>query len=269
MTGTAAECALLAERLRELRARTGLSLAALAERTAYSKSSWDRYLGGKKPAPRQAVQALCALAGEDSGPLIALWELADAQWSGRSSAAPAAAAPPAAGTAEAAELPRRAGHRRPLLIGAGAAALAAVAALTALSLSGADTGHRTVVSPALSPTPGCRGRTCEGKDPGPMSCALPDRSEVLGPRHRTRTGAFVQLRYSKACAAAWGRFWHARIGDAIEVSAPGGPPRRAEATGGGDTKSYLFTHMVDASDLTGLRVCFDPVGAGPRECFRP
>ncbi|MCZ9342799.1 helix-turn-helix domain-containing protein, partial [Streptomyces sp. TRM76130] len=48
--------------LRELRARTGLSLAALAERTAYSKSSWERYLNGKILPPRQAVRELCRIA---------------------------------------------------------------------------------------------------------------------------------------------------------------------------------------------------------------
>ncbi|MEJ8650090.1 helix-turn-helix domain-containing protein [Streptomyces sp. MS1.AVA.3] len=73
----------LAERLRELRRRTGLSLAALAERTPYSKSSWERYLNAKKLPPRGAVEALCLLAGEPPGQLVALWELADAAWSGR------------------------------------------------------------------------------------------------------------------------------------------------------------------------------------------
>ncbi|GGY13608.1 hypothetical protein GCM10010358_77340 [Streptomyces minutiscleroticus] len=63
MTSGAPECAALAEGLRAVRARTGPSLVALAERTAYSKSSWERYLNGKKPVPRQAVEALCATAG--------------------------------------------------------------------------------------------------------------------------------------------------------------------------------------------------------------
>ncbi|MET7797160.1 helix-turn-helix transcriptional regulator, partial [Streptomyces decoyicus] len=69
--------------MRELRRRTGLTLAALAERTPYSKSSWERYLNAKKLPPRGAVEALCLLAGEPPGQLVALWELADAAWSGR------------------------------------------------------------------------------------------------------------------------------------------------------------------------------------------
>ncbi|MFD0626801.1 helix-turn-helix domain-containing protein [Streptomyces sp. Wh19] len=47
-------------------------------RTGYSRSSRERYLNGKKPAPRQAVEALCALTGTSPGRLPALWELADA-----------------------------------------------------------------------------------------------------------------------------------------------------------------------------------------------
>lgn len=49
--------------LRALRERTGLSLVGLAARTAYSKSSWQRYLNGRKLPPRDAVEQLCRLAG--------------------------------------------------------------------------------------------------------------------------------------------------------------------------------------------------------------
>ncbi|MGW3506375.1 helix-turn-helix domain-containing protein [Streptomyces sp. NPDC000994] len=89
------ECERLAGTLRGLRARTGLSLAGLADRTRYSKSSWERYLNGKTVPPRQAVEALCALAGEDPGRPLALWELAEAVWSGRSGSPPEPAPPTA------------------------------------------------------------------------------------------------------------------------------------------------------------------------------
>ncbi|MEV0979239.1 helix-turn-helix transcriptional regulator [Streptomyces sp. NPDC049915] len=49
--------------LRDLKDATGLSLAALGARTAYSKSSWQRYLNAVQPPPRQAVTALCRVAG--------------------------------------------------------------------------------------------------------------------------------------------------------------------------------------------------------------
>ncbi|MFC8145273.1 helix-turn-helix domain-containing protein [Streptomyces paradoxus] len=70
----------LVEQLRALKDRTGLSLAELARRTAYSKSSWQRYLSGAKQPPRGAVQALCRVAGADQARLLALWDLADSTW---------------------------------------------------------------------------------------------------------------------------------------------------------------------------------------------
>jgi transcriptional regulator with XRE-family HTH domain len=70
----------LVGQLRALKDRTGLSLAELARRTAYSKSSWQRYLSGAKQPPRGAVQALCRVAGADQARLLALWDLADQTW---------------------------------------------------------------------------------------------------------------------------------------------------------------------------------------------
>lgn len=70
----------LVEQLRALKDRTGLSLAELARRSAYSKSSWQRYLSGAKQPPRGAVQALCRVAGAEQARLLALWDLADQTW---------------------------------------------------------------------------------------------------------------------------------------------------------------------------------------------
>jgi transcriptional regulator with XRE-family HTH domain len=67
----------LVEQLRALKDRSGLSLAELARRTAYSKSSWQRYLSGAQPPPRAAVQALGRAVGADQARLLALWELSD------------------------------------------------------------------------------------------------------------------------------------------------------------------------------------------------
>ncbi|WP_449353374.1 helix-turn-helix domain-containing protein [Streptomyces shaanxiensis] len=74
------EARLLVEQLRQLKDRTDLSLAELARRTAYSKSSWQRYLSGAKQPPRGAVRALCRVADADQARLLALWELADPVW---------------------------------------------------------------------------------------------------------------------------------------------------------------------------------------------
>ncbi|WP_432134902.1 MULTISPECIES: helix-turn-helix domain-containing protein [unclassified Streptomyces] len=71
------------EHLRELKDRTGLSLAALGARTAYSKSSWQRYLNAVQPPPRQAVAALCRVAGltgTEAERYGVRWELAVKAW---------------------------------------------------------------------------------------------------------------------------------------------------------------------------------------------
>jgi hypothetical protein len=68
------------EQLRLLKDRTGLSLVALGARTAYSKSSWQRYLNATQPPPRQAVVALCRVVGEDAERFVVRWELAVRAW---------------------------------------------------------------------------------------------------------------------------------------------------------------------------------------------
>ncbi|MFF1301580.1 helix-turn-helix domain-containing protein [Streptomyces sp. NPDC058307] len=66
----------LAAVLRQVRQRTGLSLAQLANATTYSKSSWERYLNGKSLPPRNAVKELCRLADEPADRALALLDIA-------------------------------------------------------------------------------------------------------------------------------------------------------------------------------------------------
>ncbi|OCC10052.1 peptidoglycan-binding protein [Streptomyces sp. PTY087I2] len=68
------------DRLRELKDRSGLSLAALANRTSYSKSSWERYLNGKSLPSAEAVRELAGLCGADANRLLALHSLAADDW---------------------------------------------------------------------------------------------------------------------------------------------------------------------------------------------
>ncbi|MFF4112273.1 helix-turn-helix domain-containing protein [Streptomyces sp. NPDC001714] len=90
------------EQLRLLKDDTGLSLVALGARTAYSKSSWQRYLNAVQPPPRQAVVALCRVAGladSDAERHAVRWELAVEAWP-RPATAPDPDRPPGAGDAE-------------------------------------------------------------------------------------------------------------------------------------------------------------------------
>lgn len=285
--GEGVEGSRLAVRMRELRVRTGLTLAGLAERTPYSKSSWERYLNAKKLPPRGAVEALCLLAGEPSGGLVALWELADAAWSGRgrpdgSGRGPDGAgrsmspdrrtspAPAPASAAAGAPSPRL--PQRVVAVVAGACAgLVAVGAAVLVFGAGAGgvgTGPGKGAAPVPSEVTGCRARACDGKDPESMYCELPDL--VVTPVERTAArGEHVQIRYGKACGAAWGRLRNGRVGDRLEVSVPGVRPRSVRVVDRFDAEGYLVTPMAAARGPEGIRLCLYPAGGGAGECFAP
>jgi transcriptional regulator with XRE-family HTH domain len=67
--------------LRRLVDRSGLSIAAVADRTGYSKTSWERYLGGRLIPPKGAVVALAEVTGTPQIHLTTMWELAERAWS--------------------------------------------------------------------------------------------------------------------------------------------------------------------------------------------
>ncbi|MFE1288374.1 helix-turn-helix domain-containing protein [Streptomyces sp. NPDC058751] len=122
----------LVERLKEAKEATGLSFAALAAATAYSKSSWERYLNGKVCPPRDAVETLARLSGADPARLLALWRLAEGAWSGRDARCPAAG--PDTGT-------DAASGSEPRL---GAVPTAGTGTKTGAGTEHAGTGHRSV-----------------------------------------------------------------------------------------------------------------------------
>ncbi|MET9916838.1 helix-turn-helix domain-containing protein [Streptomyces sp. NPDC006435] len=63
--------------LRRLKDHSDLSLASLAGRTSYSRSSWERYLNGKKPVPRKAVEELARVCGTEPTRLLVLYDVAE------------------------------------------------------------------------------------------------------------------------------------------------------------------------------------------------
>ncbi|MEU9700781.1 DUF2690 domain-containing protein [Streptomyces sp. NPDC047981] len=71
-----------ADRLRRLVDRSGLSVAAVADRTGYSRTAWERYLDGRLLAPKGAVLALAEVTGTDPGRLTAERERAERAWKG-------------------------------------------------------------------------------------------------------------------------------------------------------------------------------------------
>ncbi|GGY92320.1 hypothetical protein GCM10010365_08510 [Streptomyces poonensis] len=70
-----------AGQLRRVVDRSGLSIAAVADRTGYSKTSWERYLNGRLLAPKGAIVALAEVTGTNPVHLTTMWELAERAWS--------------------------------------------------------------------------------------------------------------------------------------------------------------------------------------------
>ncbi|MFJ1972909.1 peptidoglycan-binding protein [Streptomyces sp. NPDC087903] len=67
-------------RLRRLKDHSGLSMRQLAAKTAYSPKSWERYLSGRSLPPRDAVEAMARIGGDDPTRLLALHEVAAEAW---------------------------------------------------------------------------------------------------------------------------------------------------------------------------------------------
>ncbi len=76
--------------MRRIKEASQLSFGRLADRTHYSRSSWERFLNGKQLPTTVAVEQLAAVAGTDPEPLLDLLARAVSAPAG---GAPAAAAP--------------------------------------------------------------------------------------------------------------------------------------------------------------------------------
>ncbi|MFC4470510.1 helix-turn-helix domain-containing protein [Streptomyces xiangluensis] len=242
--------------LRGLREAAGLSLSELAARTPYSKSSWARYLNGEKPVPYDAVVALCRVVGERPERLLALWELADAEWSGRGSSAAEAE-----GEAEAEAGGRHGGRVRRVAFAAGAAIAAAVCA--AVLLLPDESADSAVPPPTYSP--GCTGPDCDGQNPVDMGCGG-DNMVTTAAQRTFADGQRVELRHGTTCHAVWARATRLRIGDRVELSRSGAGPKEVRANVRDDTTGYLATAMTPADDPAGTRVCLIPA-KGDRVCI--
>ncbi|WP_443077821.1 DUF2690 domain-containing protein [Streptomyces sp. NBC_01450] len=259
-------------------------MTELAQRTHYSRSSWERYLNGKALPPRQAVEALSGLARQPAGRLLALWELAELAWSGRASgaasapgsatqgpaapkAAPKPAVPKAASmTAAPAGAPSRWRSGRGRMVALLTAVVLVVAGvLVSVALGGAGGRPRADRSgPASSPVPGCRGSGCEGRDP---ELCDPSGRDVAS--HSAPWGAWVKIRYSRTCGAVWAVVWHSKVGDQLRISVPPGDsaPRKVVIQEF-DTERMVPTPMAAARRVEGARACLVSVSSHREMCFQ-
>ncbi|MFD3675497.1 helix-turn-helix domain-containing protein [Streptomyces sp. NPDC058613] len=278
-----AECGHLAAELSRLRRRTGLSLADLGRRTPYSKSSWERYLNGKQPPPRQAVEVLCAVAREHPGGMLALWELADAAWSGRAVPAPAAAPPTASAAVSdaafsavpdaecAAPGPGRLRGRVVVTVSVLLGGIALMVTAGLLLPRGSAPRHGDDAGATEKPirNPGCAAASCAGQDPVRMACGGAGMVTNL----RTDTGPGLrqlELRYGELCQAVWVRTSGLQPGDRVELFVPGVPEPQELRVSDGQLGKYVATPMVPVPQGTaGIRSCVTPGNPadGTRVCF--
>ncbi|MEV6925147.1 helix-turn-helix domain-containing protein [Dactylosporangium sp. NPDC051485] len=269
LDGTLApEVAHLVGELRRMKDRSRLSLTALAGRTAYSKSSWERYLNGRALPPRHAIEALARLVDEPSARLVALWEHAEERWSRRAEDAPTGPAvvavepdPPPAAEATGAWPVRRlaaAVSWRRMAIAA-VVGVAAVAGTVALIRSLGE--GRPESSAPFAVTVGCRGAQCDGADADAMACDIDAVSYAA-----LRAGdAYVELRISDRCGAAWARVSHSTVGDEVLVLDQNGHSQAATVRDAASTGRYLPTLMVPADRHSRVRACLQQPG-GRRQC---
>ncbi|MFE4414801.1 DUF2690 domain-containing protein [Streptomyces sp. NPDC056821] len=261
--GTAASPGQLTTALRELRDRTGLSLAALAARTPYSKSAWHRYLTGAKHPPRSAVEALARLAGADPAPALALWDAVGE--------CPSAAAEPGSGPdaepepapgpesrpdpvpgpeSEPVDPPRTRVGRLPLLTALTLpAAVTAVATVLLTPSPGKPPGTRVMVA-----SPRCHGASCQGELPDASACAGDARTQsaVVGSTYT------VRLRYSSSCRTAWSQV-RVRGAVAREISVRMGGNVLSATYAAGDTSGDT-SPMLSVSSPRGVEACAEVEG---------
>ncbi|MFI6049600.1 helix-turn-helix domain-containing protein [Streptomyces violascens] len=208
---TRPELRLLVEELRHLKQTSGLSLAGLATRTAYSKSAWHRYLNGDNLPPRDAVDAFGALGGaEHHAHLLELWE--------RAVRPPRLTSPlqpePELPDAQSARRP----HRRTLTVAA-ALALVTSAAWAALP-------HPHETAPGAPAPTACQGASCQGDAPSASPCRTDARTQSA----LTTASYAVKLRYSPSCDTIWSEVRNSSTGTDTESPMLLAPdPQQAEA----------------------------------------
>ncbi|MFD8548251.1 helix-turn-helix domain-containing protein [Streptomyces sp. NPDC059649] len=234
---------LLAQELRILKERTGLSLDGLAKRTPYSKSAWHRYLNGEKLPPRAAVEALGRVAGADQPRLLGLCEAAH-----RARTAPAPAGNAAATTETRQPAPPTGPARRKLRGAAALMALTAVLATMGAAASIASIPAHAVRAEWTAPDP-CHGHRCEGRYPKRFGCHRDARTAST----ITDATYTVRLLFSPACGTVWSEV-QPRSGGAEKVSIWVGRDARLTSHPGGRT-GRAVSPMLATDDLHSAVAC--------------
>ncbi|MGV4983341.1 DUF2690 domain-containing protein [Streptomyces sp. NRAIS4] len=274
-----AACSRLVTDLRNVKDGSRFTLTELAQATAISKSSWERYLNGKQFPPRHAVQALCKAAHQTEDELLAQWALADVAWSGRGhtmSPGSDQTSPPSSGidTAVLDSPPtvQPVSCARGVLLAASAvidrrptSTAVGVLLLCTAMVAPAAVIHasRTTTSRTATRPPICQLRSCEGRNPRTTACEDPTTTAS----HTAADGTRLEIRLSPSCQAGWIRVWPTHPGFRIEITGPDARPQSAVETVR-PADNEVTTTMIAAPHPSKLRACYYPsLGHPGRECF--
>ncbi|WP_399086930.1 DUF2690 domain-containing protein [Streptomyces sp. BBFR2] len=272
------------EFVRQLRGvvdRGGLSVSDVAERTGTPRADWVRYLDGRQPPPRTALDGLARAAGVPAEHLAAMGEDAEAAWRRRAergdgpSGTPGKPGSPgesgAWGTPAASRGGARGGRRRRVVpvAGAGGALLLVAAAVLLVRPGSSDAVPRTPAATATAersarplPPPGvrCTADGCLGRDPEASGCAAKAVTTARG----TAGGVLIEVRYNADCRAAWAWMVGADPGSQVSVSAHGHSARAAAGRSGGAT-----TPMVTVPGAPGTATACGTTAHGAQGCAQP
>ncbi|MFI6056466.1 helix-turn-helix domain-containing protein [Streptomyces violascens] len=289
--------------LRRIKQASGFSYGQLADRTHYSRSSWERFLNGKQLPSKVAVEQFAVATGTDSRPLLALLaSVGQAQPPSQERGAeegytpesgtpePAAPAPvvlePVPPAAEPQEVARRvpewvhlmlvrrrlvgrpSWRRRLGAVGciASGAVMGAVATVLVMGTgagshggsggtpgaqaSGAGTGQGTPVPAAGKVTARCSGDTCLRRDPQAMDCQW----DAATAHDTWLRGMHIELRYSPACHAVWGRIENGAVGDVVKIRDRTGLEQEATIRTDRDTYTQMLA-VTDDAPADSVTIC--------------
>ncbi|MEW2189116.1 helix-turn-helix domain-containing protein [Streptomyces microflavus] len=265
----------LAAQLRSLRMRRGLTLSALAERTSYSRSSWERYLNGKALPSATAVTEFAAAVGFPAATLLIQRER---EQDGRRPGA--RSAPPGQETASPGEdLPHEApqpegsaapvppvgaSRTRVTLISAVSACMALVAGILIGGWIFGGTDAEGQNQGKAQGEPQCLEFECRDQDSQRMGCHIGAWTAAATWSDRT----YIELRYSPRCRAAWARITDAHVDDTARVEGARGARNERSVTYENDTYSPMVEAPYPASAracgvIRGKETCTSTGGASP------
>jgi hypothetical protein len=138
--------------------------------------------------------------------------------------------------------------------------VACVVVAAALVLPSGILGTTAVPSTSSAYTVGCRGPQCTGQDPHAMACDIDTASYA-----DLRVGqAYLELRISDQCGAAWARVSRSTVGDQVLVADQGGRSETTTVGNAASTGQYVPTSMIAVDRHSQARACLEH--GGERRC---